>query len=128
MAKAKTHVPHVSLHDWTVLAAILGFVTYAVPIVIEIVGGNLVAAQGGIYLLLIMLAMLVPGALGVWAASRRHPVVLWVVAALVIGAWAIWWREFALVSPVPAFYAVAAGLAWVGRRRGISEDSIRRRR
>lgn len=123
MAKAKTHVPHMSLHDWTVLATILGFVTYGVPVVIEIAGGNLLAVQGGLYLLLLMLATLLPGALGVWAAWRRHPVVVWVVAALVAGAWAIWWREFALVAPVPAFYAASAVLALVSRERRVNEGS-----
>jgi len=112
-----------SLHDWTVLAAILGFVTYGVPIVIEIVGGNFLAVQGGLYRLLIMLAMLLPGALGVWAAWRRHPLVVCAVAALVIGAWAVWWREFVLVAPLPVLYAAAAVLALVSRERRVSEDA-----
>jgi len=117
------HKPFVSLNDLTVFVAILGLVVYGFPIALEIVGGNLLAAEGGPRLLLVMLAMFIPGAVGIWAAWRRHTLVLWAVAALVIGAWLIWWREFVLVAPVPVLYALASFLAWIDRRRRLRDSS-----
>lgn len=106
-----------SLDDLAVLAAILGFVAYGVPLAVDILGGNPLSAPGGPFPLVLLLALLLPGAVGVWAAWRRNRAVLWVVTALVLGAWIAWWRHFVILAPVPALYVVAAVLAAVGRRR-----------
>ena len=61
-------------------------------------------------------ALLVPGAVGVWAAWLRRPVVAWVVAALFVTVWV--WRQLPpVVAVVPVLSLAAAALVTLTTRR-----------
>jgi hypothetical protein len=92
-----------------VVIAGLAFAVYWIPTAVGILGGNPQSPLDGLLWLGLLAAIAVPGALGVWAAWRRKPVVAWVVAALFVIVW-VWRQPGAVVAVIPVLSVVAATL------------------
>lgn len=83
------------------------------PLLIDVLGGNLLEAPHPEYVLLLLVATLLPGSLGVLAAWRGHVILVWVIAALFIALWVVWWRHFLILSAMPVLYLGTAVLTTV---------------
>ena len=100
------------------LAASLALVGYWVPVAITVLGGNPLSTSLGPLWFALLAVLLVPGAVGVWAASRRKPVVAWVVATLFVIVWV--WRQLPpIVVAIPVLSLAAAVLVTLAARRPV---------
>ena len=116
MATKASDAHLITAGDTAVVMAGLAFAVYWIPTAVTILGGNPQSALVGLLWLGLLAAIAVPGALGVWAAWRRRPVVAWVAAALFVLVWA-WRQPPAITTVIPGLSVAAAALVTLASRR-----------
>lgn len=126
---AVTKQAFITSRDIAILAAVLGFVDYSMPLLLDF-GGVLEFAirdpsSRRILLSLALAVLVLFWALGVVAAWRSKPVLAWVVAVGAMVLWLLGWRHFVVLAPGPFLFILSAVLTTVGRKRKpVEEDRM----
>jgi hypothetical protein len=117
----------ITSRDIAILAAVLGFVDFAIPLLPDLVGVlDLAIRDPSSRQVLLFLALTLLDlfwALGVVAAWQSKPVLAWVVGAGALALWLLGWRHFVILAPGPFLFILSAVLTTVVRKRKPLEEA-----
>jgi hypothetical protein len=103
--------------DWCVLAACLAFVSYAVPLLLDVWGGNLLHGEHAGLLVALTALAVVPGVVEIVAAWRGNRVILWAMAVGSVAIWVLGWRSLPILTPAPILFVATALIGALAVRR-----------
>lgn len=116
----------ITSRDIAILAAVLGFVDFALPLLPDLAGVlELAISDPSSRQVLLFLALALLDAfwaMGVVAAWQSKPVLAWVVAAGSLVLWLLGWRHFLILAPGPFLFILSATLTTVASKRKHIED------